>query len=165
MDLGVMIEGQEGLSWDRWRRLIRATEELGFESLFRSDHFFSLSGPHTREALETFISFVLVAENSSRIHFGPLVASMTFRHPALLARQAAQRGVRPGGRFTLGVGPGWRGPEHGAFGVPCPPGGEGGGRLGEGIQVVRALRGEGPERPHHLDALLQPVHAFPHGWE
>lgn len=144
MDLGVMIEGQEGLNWDRWRRIIRTTEDLGFESLFRSDHFFSLSGPHNRDALETFISFVLVAEESSRIRFGPLVSSMTFRHPSLLARMAAQIDLLSGGRFILGMGAGWNVPEHEAFGLPFPPVRERMDRLEEGIQVVRALWGEGP---------------------
>ena len=144
MDLGVMIEGQEGLNWDRWRRIIRTTEDLGFESLFRSDHFFSLSGPHDRDALETFISFVLVAEESSRIRFGPLVSSMTFRHPSLLARMAAQIDLLSGGRFILGTGAGWNVPEHEAFGLPFPPVRERMDRLEEGIQVVRALWGNGP---------------------
>ncbi len=144
MDLGVMIEGQEGLNWDRWRRIIRTTEDLGFESLFRSDHFFSLSGPHNQDALETFISFVLVAEESSRIRFGPLVSSMTFRHPSLLARMAAQIDLLSGGRFILGMGAGWNVPEHEAFGLPFPPVRERMDRLDEGIQVVRALWGEGP---------------------
>ena len=144
MDLGVMIEGQEGLNWDRWRRIIRTTEDLGFESLFRSDHFFSLSGPHDRDALETFISFVLVAEESSRISFGPLVSSMTFRHPSLLARMAAQIDLLSDGRFILGMGAGWNVPEHEAFGLPFPPVRERMDRLEEGIQVVRALWGDGP---------------------
>src|SRR5690606_115249 len=161
MDLGVMIEGQEGLNWDRWRRIIRATEDLGFESLFRSDHFFSLSGPHTREALETFLSFVLVAEESSRIRFGPLVASMTFRHPSLLARQAAQIDVLSGGRFILGVGAGWNVPEHEAFGFPFPPVRERMDRLEEGIQVVRALWGDGPTSFDGRYYQLRDVESYP----
>lgn len=144
MDLGVMIEGQEGLTWDRWRRIIRATEDLGFESLFRSDHFFPLAGRRDRDALETFISFVLVAEESSRIRFGSLVASMTFRHPSLLARMAAQIDVLSGGRFILGVGAGWHVPEHEAFGFDFPSVRERMDRLDEGIQVIRALWGDGP---------------------
>ena len=56
MDLGVMIEGQEGLNWELWRRIARATEELGFESLWRSDHLFSFS-QRERDALEPFVSF------------------------------------------------------------------------------------------------------------
>lgn len=144
MDVGVMIEGQEDLDWELWRRIIRATEDLGFESLWRSDHFFSLSGPHSRDALETFLSFVLVAEESSRIRFGPLVASMTFRHPSLLARMAAQIDRLSGGRFVLGMGAGWNVPEHEAFGLPFPPLRERMDRLEESVQVVQALWTDGP---------------------
>ena len=144
MDLGVMIEGQEGLGWELWRRIVRVTEDAGFESLWRSDHFHSLSGPRDRDALETFISFVVAAEESERIRFGPLVASMTFRHPSLLARMAAQLDELSGGRFILGVGAGWNVGEHEAFGLPFPSLRERMDRLEEGIQVVLALLGDEP---------------------
>jgi F420-dependent oxidoreductase-like protein len=144
MDLGVMIEGQEGLDWPLWRRIVTESEALGFESLWRSDHFMSLSGPHDRSALETFVSLVLVAEVSSRIRFGTLVASMTFRHPSLLARMAAQVDVLSGGRFILGVGAGWNVPEHEAFGLPFPSLRERMDRLDEGIRVLKTLWGDGP---------------------
>ena len=144
MDLGVMIEGQEGLGWELWRRIVRVTEDTGFESLWRSDHFHSLSGPRDRDALETFISFVVAAEESERIRFGPLVASMTFRHPSLLARMAAQLDELSGGRFILGVGAGWNVGEHEAFGLPFPSLRERMDRLEEGIQVVLALLGDEP---------------------
>ncbi|HXH23545.1 MAG TPA: TIGR03560 family F420-dependent LLM class oxidoreductase [Dehalococcoidia bacterium] len=121
MKLGVMIEGQEGLNWERWKEIVRATEELGYESLWRSDHFFSLMGARDRDALETFVSLVHVAENTSRIRFGTLVCSMTFRHPALVARMAAGIDRLSGGRFILGIGAGWNVPEHEAFGIPFPP--------------------------------------------
>lgn len=161
MDLGVMIEGQEGLTWDRWRRIMRATEDLGFESLWRSDHFFSLSGPHERPALETFLSFVLVATETSRIRFGSLVASATFRHPSLVARMAAQIDVLSGGRFILGMGAGWNVPEHEAFGIAFPPLKERMDRLEESVRVVRALWGEGLanlEGPYYTlkDAICEP---------
>src|SRR5579883_2093163 len=52
MDLGIMLEGQEGLDWGRWRRYAQRVEDLGYESLWRSDHFFSLSGHPERDALE-----------------------------------------------------------------------------------------------------------------
>ncbi len=144
MDLGVMIEGQEGLGWELWRRIVRATEDAGFESLWRSDHFHSLTGARDRDALETFISFVVAAEESERIRFGPLVASMTFRHPSLLARMAAQLDDLSGGRFVLGVGAGWNVGEHEAFGLPFPSLRERMDRLEEGIQVVLALLGDEP---------------------
>ncbi len=144
MDLGVMIEGQEGLGWELWRRIARFTEDAGFESLWRSDHFHSLMGPRDRDALETFISFVVAAEETERVRFGPLVASMTFRHPSLLARMAAQLDQLSGGRFVLGVGAGWNVGEHEAFGLPFPSLRERMDRLEEGVQVVLALLGDGP---------------------
>src|SRR5690349_10699760 len=106
-----MIEGQEGLTWDLWRRIMRAAEDLGYESLWRSDHFFSLMGRSEREALETFASLTITAAETQRVRFGPLVASMTFRHPSLLARMAAAIDQLSGGRFILGVGAGWNVPE------------------------------------------------------
>ncbi len=161
MDLGIMIEGQEDLNWDLWRRIIRTTEDSGFESLWRSDHFFSLSGPTDRDALETFISFVLVAEESERIRFGPLVSSMTFRHPSLLARMAAQIDVLSGGRFVLGMGAGWNVPEHEAFGLPFPPLGERMDRLEECVQLVQALWADGPASFEGKHYQLRDVTSFP----
>jgi F420-dependent oxidoreductase-like protein len=143
MKLGVMIEGQEGLNWERWRAIMRRTEELGYESLWRSDHFFSLMGHPERDALETLTSLTLTAAETSRVRFGPLVTSMTFRHPALLARMASAIDTLSGGRFILGVGAGWNVPEHQAFGIPFPEVRERMDRLEEGIQVIRALTGGG----------------------
>ena len=143
MDLGLMIEGQEDLNWELWRRIARATEELGFESLWRSDHLSSFSR-RERDALEPFVSFVLVAEETKRIRFGPLVCSVTFRHPSMLARMAAQIDVLSGGRFILGMGAGWNVPEHEAFGIRFPPVRERMDRLDESIRVVKALWGDEP---------------------
>jgi F420-dependent oxidoreductase-like protein len=139
MKLGVMIEGQEGLNWERWKRIVRATEDLGFESLWRSDHFFSLMGPRDREALETFVSLVHVAENTSRIRFGTLVCSMTFRHPSLLARMAAGVDSLSSGRFILGIGAGWNVPEHDAFGLRFPPVKERMDILDDSAAIIRGL--------------------------
>lgn len=142
MKLGVMIEGQEGLNWERWKAIVRATEDLGFESLWRSDHFFSLMGPRDRDALETFVSLVHVAESTSRIRFGTLVCSMTFRHPALLARMAAGVDQLSGGRFILGIGAGWNVPEHEAFGIRFPPVRERMDILEESAAIIRGLWSE-----------------------
>jgi F420-dependent oxidoreductase-like protein len=142
MKLGVMIEGQEGLNWDRWKQITRATEDLGFESLWRSDHFFSLFGPRDRDALETFVSLVHVAENTSRIRLGTLVCSMTFRHPSLLARMAAGVDRLSGGRFILGIGAGWNVPEHDAFGIRFPPLRERMDILEDSAHIIRGLWSE-----------------------
>ncbi|HVD00662.1 MAG TPA: LLM class flavin-dependent oxidoreductase [Candidatus Dormibacteraeota bacterium] len=118
--LGIMIEGQEGLNWERWRNLCRQAEDLGFESLWRSDHFFSVMGEHQRDCIETWVSLALCAEWTKRITFGPNVSPMTFRPPALLARMATSVDILSGGRLVLGVGAGWYEAEHKAFHLPFP---------------------------------------------
>ena len=139
-----MIEGQEGLTWDRWFRIADRVESLGLDSLWRSDHFFSLMGHPERPALECWTSLTALAQRSQRIGFGPLVSPMTFRHPALLARMAAAVDGLSNGRLVLGVGAGWNDAEHEAFGIALPPLKERFDRLEEGIAVIKALWRGGP---------------------
>ncbi len=144
--VGLMIEGQEGLTWDRWRRLADAVDRLGYESLWRSDHLFSLFGVATRPGLDTWPSLTYLATATRRIRFGPLVCPITFRHPAMTAREAAAVDVLSGGRLELGLGAGWHDGEHQAFGIPYPRVGERIRRLDEGIRVIHALWAGGPAR-------------------
>jgi F420-dependent oxidoreductase-like protein len=140
MKLGVMIESQEGVGWDEWKNIVRWTEELGFESLWRSDHFFSFFGPsRTIDSLDTLVAHTYTAAMSNRINFGPLVLSMTFRHPAILARMAAAIDQLSNGRFILGVGAGWNVTEHEAYGIELPPVKQRMDNLEESIQVIKAL--------------------------
>lgn len=143
MQLGVMVEGQEGLTWDGWRRIGAEAEELGFESLWRSDHFHSLLDP-ARDSLETWTSLAVTAVETRRLRFGPLVCPITFRHPALLARMAAAVDTLSGGRLVLGVGAGWNDREHRSYGLPFPPARERLSILEEGIEVIRRLHGDEP---------------------
>ena len=143
MQLGVMLEGQEGLTWDLWRRIMARVEELGFESLWRSDHFMSLVDSN-RDVLETWVALTLAAAETTRLRFGSLVCPMTFRHPSLLAQMAAAVDTLSGGRLVLGVGAGWNEQEHLAFGIPFPPLRERMHMLEEGIEVITRLLGNGP---------------------
>ncbi|MEX2238138.1 MAG: TIGR03560 family F420-dependent LLM class oxidoreductase [Dehalococcoidia bacterium] len=161
MKLGIMIEGQEGLTWERWRELCRRVEMLGFDSLWRSDHFFSLMGQRTKPALETWVSLVMAAQETSRIEFGPLVCSMTFRHPSLLARMAAQVSQLSGGRLVLGVGAGWHTPEHEAFGIDFPPVSQRMDMLDEGIDVLKALFAPGPANFDGAHYQLRDAEMYP----
>src|SRR5262249_22187492 len=115
---GIMIEGQEGLTWERWFRLAQAAEDFGFESLCRSDHLTGLGGVSTRPSLETWTSLAALATRTKRIRFGPMVSPLTFYHPALLAKMAAAVDMLSGGRLDLGLGAGWNEHEHRMFGVP-----------------------------------------------
>jgi F420-dependent oxidoreductase-like protein len=154
MQIGVMVEGQEGLTWDRWFRLADRVEELSLDSLWRSDHFFSVMSRTERASLEAWTSLTALAGRTRRIRFGPLVSPMTFRHPALLARMAAAVDGLSSGRLILGVGAGWNEEEHAAFGIPLPPMRERMDRLEEAIGIIRALWSG---RPVSLDGRYYPL--------
>src|SRR4051812_20127921 len=79
MQLGVMVEGQEGLGWEQWRRVTALTDRLGFESIWRSDHLVSLAGHSERDSLEAWTSLVELATRGTRLIFGTLVSPVTFR--------------------------------------------------------------------------------------
>lgn len=136
--ISVMIEGQDGLTWQRWQRLLAAAEDFGFAGLFRSDHFTN-GQPPDKDSLETIVSLTYLADHTSRIHFGPLVAPLSIRNPAILARQALAIDDLSNGRMILGLGAGWQEREHSHFGyhlgdVPTRMA-----RFEEGLEVVTRL--------------------------
>jgi F420-dependent oxidoreductase-like protein len=98
----------------------------------------------TRDAPETWATFVQTALQTRRIRFGPLVSPMTFRHPSLLARMAASVDRLSDGRLVLGVGAGWNEREHQAYGLPFPPVRQRMEMLEEGIEVILRLQGDAP---------------------
>src|SRR5215207_11494208 len=114
--IGLMIEGQWGLTWERWRRVLDAAERLGFQRVFRSDHY--TIGPPDEESLEAWISLTYAASHTERIEMGTLVSPVTFRHPTMTARMAAQVDDLSGGRLVYGMGAGWHEREHKQFGIP-----------------------------------------------
>ena len=114
-EVAIMIEGQDGIDWPRWKRIVRTVEDCGYAGLFRSDHFTNPSGP-VKDALELWVSLAWLAENTERIEFGPLVTPVSFRHPVITAWQAAAVDGLAGGRLRLGMGAGWQEREHEAFG-------------------------------------------------
>ncbi len=136
---GIMIEAQEGLTWDRWRALAGAAEEGGWESLFRSDHLTGLFGDAGRASLDCWASLTWLAAHTRRIRFGPLVCPLTFYHPALLAKRAAAVDTLAGGRLDLGIGAGWHEAEHRMYGIPFPGLRERLDRLECGARAIRAL--------------------------
>ncbi len=115
IEIAIMIEGQNGLTWERWQRLARAVEELGFVGLYRSDHYTN-AGPPDKASLELWVSLAWLASHTERIEFGPLVSPASFRHPTMTARMAAAVDDLSGGRLILGLGAGWQEREHEMFG-------------------------------------------------
>jgi len=138
-EIGIMIEGQEDLTWERFFRLAKSVEALGFASLFRSDHLTSLNGFSKRESLALWPSLTALALRTHRIRFGPMVCAMTFRHPAMVAKMAASVSVLSGGRLDLGLGAGWYAGEHQMFDHNFPPYATRLEMLDEGVTVIKAL--------------------------
>jgi F420-dependent oxidoreductase-like protein len=139
-----MVEGQQGLNWQRWRRLAAEVDDLGFAGLFRSDHFTDPQPPD-RDSLEMLVSLAYLAGNTSRIHFGPLVAPVSFRDPIMLLRQAMALDDLSGGRMILGLGAGWQEREHQAFGYSLGDVPTRMARLEEALEIVTRLkRGDEP---------------------
>ena len=86
--VGLMLEGQNGLNWGRWDRVLNAAEQLGFQCVFRSDHFTN-ANPPDKDSLELWVSLTYAATHTKRIEFGSMVAPVTFRHPSMVVRMAA----------------------------------------------------------------------------
>jgi F420-dependent oxidoreductase-like protein len=144
LDLAIMIEGQDGINWTRWRRIARVVEDLGFTGLYRSDHFTNPTGPYL-DALELWASLTWLANNTSRIEFGPLVSPISFRHPVITAWTAAAVGDLSGGRLRLGLGAGWQEREHRTYGFELLDTDRRFTRFEEGLEVItRLLRSEEP---------------------
>jgi F420-dependent oxidoreductase-like protein len=120
MRLCVMIEGQEGVTWDDWLALARATEELGFEALFRSDHYGPVVTQEELGSLDAWATLAALATVTSRIRLGTLVSPATFRHPSVLAKNAVTVDHISGGRVEVGLGAGWNQAEHARYGFPFP---------------------------------------------
>jgi F420-dependent oxidoreductase-like protein len=165
MDLCLMIEGQEGVSWDEWVALGRACEEHGVPALFRSDHYLELGGDHPeRGSLDAWTTLAALGAVTSSLHLGTLVSPATFRHPSVLAKSVVTADHVSGGRVTLGIGAGWHEREHAAYGFDFPPTRVRMDRLEEQLQILEGTWSDGPftfEGEHYtlrdLDAQPKPV--------
>ncbi len=138
LEIAIMIEGQNGLTWQRWQNIAAAVEGLGFTGLYRSDHFTNADAPDM-DSLECWTSLTWLASHTKRIEFGPLVSPVSVRNPALTARMAAAVDDLSGGRLTLGLGAGWQEREHHMFGMALLDMKERFARFQEGLEVITRL--------------------------
>ncbi len=135
----LMIEGQQGVTWKHWLALAEAAERLGFEALFRSDHYFSSDGVGGRGSTDAWALLAALAAETERIRLGTLVSPVTFRLPSVLAKSAATVDEISGGRVEIGLGAGWWTEEHTQFGIPFPPTRERFEMLEEQLEIVHRL--------------------------
>jgi len=165
VDLCLMIEGQEGVTWPQWRALAAACEQHGIVTLFRSDHYMNLDGQHPeRGSLDAWGTLNALAAVTSTLRLGSLVSPASFRHPSVLAKLVVTADHVSGGRVELGLGAGWHEREHEAYGFPFRPTRARVDVLEEQLQVVMGVWGNEPfsMRGEHyvlseLDAQPKPV--------
>ncbi len=144
LEIAIMIEGQNGLNWERWQRLAIAVEALGFAGLFRSDHYTN-ANPPDMDSLELWVSLTWLASHTQRIQFGPLVTPVSFRNPSMTARMAAAVDDLSQGRLVLGVGAGWQEREHTNYGWELLDKDERFARFAEGLEVIsHMLKSDSP---------------------
>lgn len=140
MQFRAFIEPQQGASYSTQLRFAQASERLGYDAFFRSDHLRPLGntdgwpGP-----TESWVTLGAIARETQGIRLGTLLTSATFRRPGVLAMAVAQVDEMSGGRVELGLGAGWYQAEHEAYGIPFPPSGERFDRLEEQLEVITGL--------------------------
>ncbi|MFJ6985964.1 MULTISPECIES: LLM class F420-dependent oxidoreductase [unclassified Streptomyces] len=150
MDLRIFTEPQQGATYDTLLTVAKATEDLGFDAFFRSDHYMKmgdvdgLPGP-----TDAWITLAGLARETRRIRLGTLMTAATFRLPGVLAIQVAQVDQMSGGRVELGLGAGWFAEEHEAYGIPFPE--EKFGRLEEQLEIVTGLWGTETGKTYDFD--------------
>ncbi len=151
LEVAIMIEGQNGLNWERWQKIATAVEMLGFSGLYRSDHYTN-SNPPDLDSLELWVSLTWLASHTKRIEFGPLVSPVSFRHPTMTARMANAVDDLSGGRLTLGLGAGWQEREHTHYGWDLLEVGPRFERFEEGLKIISHLFKD--DQPLNFDGKL-----------
>ncbi|WP_329137516.1 LLM class F420-dependent oxidoreductase [Streptomyces sp. NBC_01476] len=138
MDLRIFTEPQQGATYDTLLAAAKATEDLGFDAFFRSDHYLSMGdGDGLPGPTDAWITLAGLARETSRIKLGTLMTAATFRLPGVLAIEVAQVDQMSGGRVELGIGAGWYEAEHTAYGIPFPK--EKFARLEEQLAIITGL--------------------------
>ena len=166
--LSVQIEMAGGLSWARWKRIVREVDRMGYLGLYCCDHLLP-PGQGYADSVEIYAAFTYLADHSQRLEFGALVSPVSFRDPIMLARQAMALDDLSGGRALLGVGAGWMEREHAMFGYQLGDKATRMARFAEAMKVIALLtRQDEPVsfdgRFYHLrDAKLLPRSPRPNG--
>jgi F420-dependent oxidoreductase-like protein len=140
MELRIFTEPQQGADYSRLLAVARATEQLGFDAFFRSDHYLGMGdGDGLPGPTDAWLTLAGLALQTSRIRLGTLMSPITFRYPGPLAVSVAQVDEMSGGRVELGLGAGWFEAEHTAYGIPFPPAAERFDRLEEQLAILTGL--------------------------
>ena len=144
MRFALMIEPQQGLTYDEQLEIARRAEAVGFETLFRSDHYSSFPGAADNPTTDAWAVLAGLARDTARIGLGVLMSPVTFRLPGNLAKLMTTVDDMSGGRLSVGIGAGWNEVEHRSYGFPFPDIGARADMLEEQLAIVHGLL-EGPD--------------------
>jgi alkanesulfonate monooxygenase SsuD/methylene tetrahydromethanopterin reductase-like flavin-dependent oxidoreductase (luciferase family) len=142
MRYALMLEPQQGMSYDDQLAMARKAESHGFDAFFRSDHFASFPGEAGQPTTDAWTVLAGLARETERITLGSLVSPVTFRHPGVLAKVVATVDEMSGGRIEVGVGAGWNDIEHRQLGLDFPPIDRRADLLEDQLAILHGLWGE-----------------------
>ena len=130
----------ENAQWEEMVKLWQFADDLGYDSLWTSDHFIpSCFADQHRPVLEGWAALAGLAALTSRVSCGIMVSGVTYRNPAHLAKLAATVDHMSGGRLAVGIGSGYLEAEHDMYGYHFPDRAERVHRVGEAIQILQRL--------------------------
>jgi alkanesulfonate monooxygenase SsuD/methylene tetrahydromethanopterin reductase-like flavin-dependent oxidoreductase (luciferase family) len=154
-----MTEPHLGGTYDQQLEVARWAEDSGLVSFARCDHYLSGRDP-VPDATDALAVLAGLARETKSIRLCVLVSPITFRHPGVIAKNAATIDQMSGGRLDLGVGTGWMDLEHEGFGIPFPDWGERWERFEEALDYLKQAFGEGHSnfsgKYYTLDAVVKP---------
>ena len=161
LDLRVFTEPQQGAGYDDQLAVAQATERLGFDGFFRSDHFLAMGVDGAPGPTDSWTTLAGLARETDRIRLGTLVSPVTFRHPSVLAKQVTTVDHMSGGRVELGLGAGWHVPEHRAYGFDYPEDRVRMEMLAEQLEIVHRSWSEAPLTFEGRHYRVEGLHALP----
>ena len=138
LHFGVHMQGQR-TNWADYLSAVRAVEALGYGSIWTFDHLLPFSGAVDGPCFETLTTLGALAVATSRVRLGALVNGVVYRHPAILAKAAAQVDQMSEGRFEFSLGAGWAANEFRTYGLEFPSLTERYARLEEAMHLVKLL--------------------------
>jgi alkanesulfonate monooxygenase SsuD/methylene tetrahydromethanopterin reductase-like flavin-dependent oxidoreductase (luciferase family) len=162
MKLGIVVEGQMGLTYAQQRAIATRAESLGFDAFYRTDHYESFPGSADQATSDAWSVLAGLARETRSITLGTLVSPVTFRLPGEYAKVVATVQEMAGRRIHAGLGAGWHESEHRRHGFPFPDMPVRAAMLEEQLSIVRGLW-SGPDGWSHdgahyqvRDALFRP---------
>ena len=142
MRYALMLEPQQGMSYDDQLASATRAEANGFDAFFRADHFASFPGEAGQPTTDAWSVLAGLARETKRIKLGALVSPVTFRHPGVFAKVVTTVDEMSGGRIEVAAGAGWNDLEHRQLGLPFPPIEQRADLLEDQLAILHGLWGE-----------------------